>query len=269
MIVRICLGCVLALVTGPGAAEPLFPNSVVSNDIDFITASDSTVPGCLRHEGEATREMPGALDTDALFADGVHSFAVDFADGSQVGLWVHPSVGTRAEAEAVAALLVAPLGRLPAVMRGKLSHVVVQAGDRPAFGEHLGHFFVVYEDNVRTRIATHDLEETVFHESVHATLDAAWALSPEWRDAQAADGAFITEYAAEFPVGEDLAESALFAITHLRHPGRLPPEVARAVETIMPARLAFFETLFADPEPDLSNVDQPENCLALPAEDQG
>ncbi|TNC48360.1 hypothetical protein FHG66_14680 [Rubellimicrobium rubrum] len=237
-------------------AEPLFPNSVVSNDIEFIAADDPAVFGCLRTLGQATQEMPGALDTDELMVEGVHTFAVAFADDTEVGVWVHPSVGTQADAEAVAALLVGPIGRLPAVMRRTLSHVVIHSGDHTAFGEHLGHFFVVYADNVRARIATHDLEETVFHEAVHATLDAAWAQSEEWRQAQAADGAFITEYAAADPEGEDLAESALFAYAHLRHPDRLPPEVARGVEAIMPARLAFFERLFAAPEPDVAGAER-------------
>jgi len=254
------------LWVGMVAAEPIFPNSVVSNDIDFITASDPSVPGCLRYLGQATQEMAGALDTDELFASGVHTFEVVFADGAQVGLWVHPSVGTQEDAQAVAALLVGPLGRLPAVMRRPLSHVVIHSGDHTAFAEHLGHFFAVYADNVRARIGTHDLEETVFHESVHATLEADWAESADWREAQAADGSFITEYAAESPEQEDLPESALFAYTYLRHPERLPPEVARRVEAIMPARMAFFETIFSAPEPDLSGVEQPKDCLTPPLE---
>jgi hypothetical protein len=251
---------------GAATAEPLVANSVVSNDIDFITASDPAVPGCLRYLGQTTQEMAGALDTDELFARDVYTFEVAFADQSLVGLWVHPSVGTREEAEAVAGLLIGPLGRLPAVMRQRLSHVVIPSGDHTAFAEHLGHFFTVYADNVRARISTHDLEETVFHEAVHATLEADWAQSDEWRQAQAVDGGFITEYAAELPQLEDLPESALFAYTYLRHPERLPPEVARGVEVIMPARLAFFETIFGAPEPDVTGVELPGDCLA-PAAD--
>jgi hypothetical protein len=254
------------LLAGVAAAEPLFPNSVVSNDIDFITTSDPAVPGCLRYLGQAAREMAGALDTDELMAEDVHTFEVAFADGSRVGLWVHPSVGRREEAEAVAGLLVGPLGRLPAVMRMPLSHVVIHSGDYTAMAEDLGNFFAVYADNVRARLSTHDLEETVFHESVHASLDVLWADSSVWRNAQNADGGFITEYAAEEPEGEDLAESALFAYTYLRHPERLPPEVARGIEAIMPARLAVFETIFGAPEPDVTGLELPQDCLA-PAEE--
>jgi hypothetical protein len=247
------------LFAGRTAAGPLFENSVVSNDIDFITANDPTVPGRLRYLGQTTHEMAGALDTDELMTSDVYTFEVAFLDQCQVGIWIHPSVGTLEDAKELAELLVGPLGRLPAIMRQRLSHVVIHSGDHTAFGEDRGHFFTLYADNLRTRIATHDLEETVFHESVHATLDAEWARSAEWRQAQAEDAAFITQYAKREPEGEDLAESALFAFTYLRHPERLPPKVIRAIETIMPARLSFFEAIFSDPEPE---VEPPKDRLA-------
>ena len=93
-----CLGATVA------AAEPLFPNSVVSNDIDFITLDDSAVSGCLLYEGRFTQEMPGALDTNDLFAEDVHTFVATFVDGARVGVWVHPTVGDREDAEASAKL---------------------------------------------------------------------------------------------------------------------------------------------------------------------
>lgn len=155
---------VVATGAARASAGPLFENSVVSNDIDFIMVSDPATPGCLRYLGQSSREMPGALDADELIAAAVYTFEVEFADQSQVGIWVHPSVGTRQNAEELADLFVRPLGQLPTVMRQRLSHLVIHSGYHAAFGEHLGHFFVMYADNVRARIATHDLEETVFHE---------------------------------------------------------------------------------------------------------
>lgn len=251
---------VLALVPLASGAEPIFPNSVVSNDIDFIASDDPAVPACLRYLGRGTQEMPGGPTDDLMLPD-VHLMEATFDDGSRIGLWLHPSLGPQEDAEALALLLLGPLGRLPALMRQRLSHVVVHPGDRTAFAEHLGHFFVLYRDNMLDRIATHDLEETVFHESVHATLDADWAQSAEWLAAQQADSAFITAYAAEKPEGEDLAESALFAFAQIRHPERLPPEVSDAIETLIPARLAFFKQLFNAPEPDLPKAQRPDDCI--------
>ena len=55
------------------------------------------------------------------------------------------------------------VGKLPTFMRRTLDHVVIHRGDETAFGESDGHFFVLYSENIKTRIRNHDLEETVFH----------------------------------------------------------------------------------------------------------
>lgn len=254
------LSCCLLASEAVGA--PLFENSVVSNDIDFIKADDPAVPACMRYLGRSAQEMPGALDSDELMATDVYQFEAGFMDNSRVGIWVHPTVGSKEDAKVLAGLLLGPLGRLPSVMRHGLSHVVVHSGYHAAFAEHLGHFFVLYADNIQARLDTHDLDETVFHESVHATLDDEWSQSADWLQARQADGQFITEYAAEKPDGEDLAETALFGLTYLRHRERLPPQVVAGVESMIPARLAVLRTIFSEPEPELAGVQQTDGCLS-------
>ena len=238
------LALLLASAASPAAANRLLPNSVVSNDLDFILPTDPGPGWCLRYKGTATAEMPDRRH-DTLMADNVHVFEAAYGDGSRVGLFVHPDVGTRAEAEALSAPVLDAVGRLPPQMRGLLSHVNINDGNEPAFSEDLGRFVVLYSDNILSRISTNDLQETVFHESVNATIDEPHAASASWRAAQAADGGFVTEYAAEKPEGEDMAESALFAWAMLKHPGRLPAGVEDAVRAVMPNRLAWFENHFA------------------------
>ena len=82
---------------------------------------------------------------------------------------------------------------------GKLPHVVLHKGDEVAFGEKLGRFFVLYSENILKRVKIHDLEETIFNEAVHATLEKEHAKAPEWLEAQKKDGGFITKYAARLP----------------------------------------------------------------------
>lgn len=115
-----------------------------------------------------------------------------------------------------------PLIKLPEVLRKELLNVVIHNGDETAFGESEGHFFVLYFKNMETRKNNNDLEETVFHEAVHTTLDATYKNSKKWLKAQKNDGAFITEYGASKPNLEDLPETALFAYTIIKHSGRLP-----------------------------------------------
>jgi hypothetical protein len=130
-------------------------------------------------------------------------------------------------------------------MRHKLSHVIIHSGDETAFAEEQGHFIILYSKNIDRRLATHDLEETLFHESIHATLEAEHAKNPAWIAAQKQDGGFITDYAAAHPHKEDLSESSLFAYTLIMFPNRMPEEVEDAVHKIMPNRLRYLRLLFA------------------------
>ncbi len=233
----------LSLIPALACAEPLFPNSVVSNDIDFIKTSDPSLFHCMRYVGKERKEMPDKR-SDKLFADGVHVFETRFQDGVQIGVWVHPDIGDRTAAKRVVEQLVGPLGRLPSLMRVNLDHVVIHKGDETAFAEDLGRFFVLYDQNMAKRIGTHDLEETVFHETVHATLDHAFASNKGWKKAQRRDGGFVTTYAANHPDQEDLAETALFAMTYFHHPERLPAPVRAKLEQQVPNRLEFLSGLF-------------------------
>jgi hypothetical protein len=230
---------------GSPAVLPLFRNSIVSTDLDFIVSDDPSAFKALRFLGRKTREMPDRR-SDELMDKETFVFEATFNDGSQVEIWAHSSFKSAEKAEHYALMLSAPLGKLPPVMRGKLSHVVIHQGDATAFGEAEGHFFVIYSENMETRVRDHDLEETVFHESVHATLEATYQKNREWLAAQAADTGFITRYAAENPSLEDLPETALFAYTMLKNPGRLSEDVASWVRRHMPNRLAFFQRVFSE-----------------------
>ena len=228
-------------------ADPIFENSVVSNDIDFITSADPSRFACLTYSGQERAEMPDKR-SDALFADNVDVFEIKFDDGTSLLAYAHPDLGGRAEAADVLSRIGPRLGRLPHFMRDRLSHIILHAGDETAFAESEAQFFVLYDRNVARRIATNDLEETLFHESVHATLDAEIASSTAWRAAQKADGTFLTRYARSQPQREDLAETALFAFAHIHHPDRLPATVRTSMAELVPARLAFFKTLFEELE---------------------
>ena len=239
-------------ISGHGATAPIFDNSVVSNDLDFIRPDDSGTFACLRYDRRSRVEMPHKL-RDELFVNDTFIFTALFDDGTSVEIWVNPDVGSRNEARRIALQAAEPVGLLPTIMRSRLDHVVIHKGNETAYAEDRGRFFVLYSGNMATRIRKHDLEETVFHEAVHATLDHPRGARAEWLNAQHADGGFITRYArrktnyaGRNPFGEDMAESALFAWAVLIHPGRLPKSIERSVRSIMPNRLEYFEEIFVN-----------------------
>ena len=51
------------------------------------------------------------------------------------------------------------------------------------------------------------LEEVFLHEASHTSLNSYHATSPGWIAAQKADGQFISEYARDNPLRQDVAES--------------------------------------------------------------
>ena len=188
-----------------------------------------------RPEGGGGRTEMYDPRRDALFVEGALHFNVTFPD-QHMRINVHPGVR---DPQKRAMETAASVSRLPTQMRNALRYVNILDGDGAAWEEGLGGFFTLYDDLIERRLAEHDLDETVFHESAHVALDALVKGDPDWVSHQVADGAFITQYAADNPDKEDIPESALFAWTMQYHPGRLPPDVEAAVRDIMPNRLAY------------------------------
>ncbi|MEL6571791.1 MAG: hypothetical protein AAFQ64_09045 [Pseudomonadota bacterium] len=234
----------LTIVATAARTDPVFPNSVASNDIDFIKPDDPSTFLSLSFEGQSRQEMPSKLRS-GLFLDNTFVFLANFRDGTTVPIWVDPAIGDRSKVTQIAETIAVRVGQLPRNMRAPLDHVVVNAGDHAAQEEADGGFFMLYADNVATRLANHDLSETVFHEAAHVSLQNNWLRTAEWQAAVAADPGVITDY-ARTNAAEDFAESALFAYTYNRYPERLPAAVRTAVETSIPNRTALFQKIIVD-----------------------
>lgn len=225
------------------AGDPLYPNSVVSNDIDFILSTDPDSFSSLAYIGQQKKEMPDKRG-GGLFDNSAYVFETSFEGGKKIGVWCHSDFGSKEEAQKYADKLCPRLGKLPGVMRDMLDHVVIHKGNETAFAETNGHFFVLYSENMDARISTHDLEETVFHESVHASIQSTYKNNQEWKQAQNTDPSFVTDYAKQKVDLEDMPESALFAYTLIVHPGRLSADIEKWLNTNIPNRIAFFRKIF-------------------------
>src|SRR5688572_7434559 len=238
---------------GTPALPQEYASSVVGTDFDFIVDEDPSTFVCLEFHGKRLREMPDKTSGDPLVQPAL-VFMAYYEDGTKVHLALDADFSTETAGPAEALRYATRLGKLPTALRSGGERIVVHAGptDATAFSDR--GMIALYSANATKRISTHDLEETLFHESVHAAWDAPNRESPEWRAAQAADGAFLTAYAAENPDGEDLAESALFAYTLLHHPERIPADHAARIRAAIPARIAFVETLVPPGEPIFRSV---------------
>jgi hypothetical protein len=228
---------------------PPYRSSVAGTDFDFITESDPDTFDRLEDEGSGPAEMPDKSDRSAPLVQEAFLFVAHFNDGTRVRLAIDADFKTQDSAREEALRYTPRLGKLPTALRRGVERMVIHKG-----GENVTAFsdvglIVLYADNATKRIGTHDLEETVFHESVHAAWDKTHAKSAEWQDAQKKDGGYVTDYARKNSQGEDLAESALFAYTLLHHPNRIPKEEAARIARIIPNRIAFIEKLLPKDKP--------------------
>ena len=228
---------------------PPYRSSVVGTDFDFITESDPDTFVRLEDKGQGPAEMPDKSDHSAPLLQQAFLFVAQFNDGTRVQLAIDGDFKTQDAARKEVLRYTPRLGKLPTALRRGVERVVVYQGGENVTAFSDAGLIVLYADNATKRIGTHDLEETVFHESVHAAWDKKHAKSAEWQDAQKKDGGYVTDYARKKPQGEDLAESALFAYTLLHHPNRIPKEEAARIARAIPNRIAFVEKLLPKDKP--------------------
>ncbi|MEK7469918.1 MAG: hypothetical protein AAB074_21325 [Planctomycetota bacterium] len=248
---RLLIATALLLTVSSARAEdePLYKSSVVGTDFDYILESDPDMFVELTSKGQGKAEMPDKTDNAAALIKSAFLFVSNFKDGTSIDIAVDARFESEEPARKEALRYTPRLGKLPTVLRRGVKRLVIHKGGEDATGFSDVGLIVLYSDNATKRIGTHDLEETVFHESVHAALDKEHSASPGWLEAQKKDGRFVTKYARDNSKGEDLAESALFAYTLLHHPERIPKADAARIRGAIPARIAFVEKLLPPGKP--------------------
>lgn len=239
--------------TSPTLAQD-YKNSIASTDFDFIHESDPSAFERLEFTGKRVCEMPDKRFGNQPLRQPAFVFVAAFSDGTRVQLAIDSAFKTKEAARTEAMRYVAGLGKLPTTLRKGVQRLVVHKGGRETTAFSDVGLIVVYSENATKRISNHDLEETIFHESVHAAWDKQHASSEAWRRAQAQDGGFVTMYAKQNPDGEDLAESALFAYMLTHHPERIPASEAKEIRKAIPARIRFVAALIPPDQPIFYNV---------------
>lgn len=224
---------------------------------DIIRADDPSTFHCLEPMGQATRQIwDKRVDGEPLVE--AFLFTARFTDGTEIEIAVNPEFGTDAAARDEAMRYTVPLGQLPTTLREGIARFSVHAGDE---GFHAGTGqIVVYAGRADQRLTYDHLEESVFHESVHASWDDQHRLAPDWIAAQQADGGFLTDYAANSPEREDLAETALFTFALLHHPDRFPPVDSEDTRRAVPNRIAYIERLLPPGTPLTYSVGPVQDC---------
>ena len=224
---------------------------------DIIQASDPSVFSCLENAGRGERQIwDKRVDGEPV----VNAFLFNsrYTDGTNIEIAINPEFETVEAARAEAMRYAVPLGQLPTSLRRGIAKFSVHKGDK---GFHAGTGQIVfYAGRADQRMTYNHLEESLFHEAVHASWDAEHRLSEGWIAAQAADRMFLTEYGRNTPDREDLAETALFAYAILHHPDRFPPVDTADTRRAVPNRIKYIEALLPPGQPIFFQAGEAKGC---------
>ncbi|GAB3440639.1 VHL beta domain-containing protein [Insolitispirillum peregrinum] len=167
-------------------------------------------------------------------------FRAEFRDSGPVDVQVNsefPPSEARAQAEHYARVV----GQLPALLRRDLTSLTIHRGNE-LFGGG-SHNILIHTEQGEDYQRRGVLEEAMCHEAAHTSLDSRIYPLPAWRAAQQADPTAISDYAAENPDREDVAESFCLYYGLRFHPERLDVDVRESIEAAIPNRIRVFDGL--------------------------
>ncbi|NKB89418.1 MAG: hypothetical protein GKS06_14460 [Acidobacteria bacterium] len=232
------VGALLLLIPGVCLAQtPPFTGTIFLEP-DIIRSTDRSAFVALEYTGQDSRRM---FDRRAATFVQVNAylFRAGFDDGLTAEVQVNPEFGSQAAAQREAEKYARAIGRIPTQLRTDMATVWIHKGLKPFGGGnnnvliHTGQAEIYERDGI--------LEETLVHEASHTSLDAHHAGAVGWRRAQQRDGSFISTYARDNPVREDIAETFLLYLAARHRSNRISRSLLGTIERTVPNRLAYFD----------------------------
>ncbi len=248
----------LAFLIFPATAHAQLYDHTAKTDFDIITTADPSAFLCLEYYGLGRKEMPDLKRRNSLFKSDVFVFTAYYSDGTSIEVVVNPEFKNVDAARTEALRYTNRLGQLPTILRKGVSRMIVHGTGYSGFVGGDG-AMILYSDYATKKIAHNHLEESLFHESIHAAFQKEQS-GPGWAAAQEADGAFLTRYGKDKPASEDLAETALFAYSILHHPGRIPVADEEKIKATIPNRIEYVRNLLPPDQPIFFSVKEAYQC---------
>ncbi|MGE7664807.1 S-layer homology domain-containing protein [Ureibacillus composti] len=205
---------------------------------NIITENDPSSFVNLAYMGKGNRVMYDRRVSNWIEVN-AYLFNASYSNGNIIEIQVNPEFQSVENAQFEAIRFAKPIGQLPAFLTERVLTVSIHSGDNPFGGGNNN--LLIHTDQAEKYISQGILEETIFHEATHTSIDPIYSENNEWIKAQRNDGNFISSYASENPSREDLAESLLlyFALKH--RSDRLSQEMINLINKTMPHRIEFFE----------------------------
>lgn len=209
-------------------------------DPDIITPSDPTTFTGLTYTGTGTRTMYDRRDGGGWLTLDPYLFRAKYDDGLSIEIQVNPEYGSVENAQVQAEKYAPVIGRLTTELRKDVQTVWIHKGYE-SFGGGNNNLLIYPEWSIANYERQGILEETLVHEGAHSSLDSYHANDPDWLLAQKLDCNFISDYAKEYSVREDVAESYLPYLAIRYRSDRISAELKSKIESTIPNRIKYFD----------------------------
>jgi len=204
----------------------------------IIDSADPSSVQSIVYAGREEREFYKGYVTGFIMTE-TYLFNVEYPTGKIVEFQVETEWGSQEAALGQVELHATELGRMPLLLiRGVVEMEIGEIGRIAA--NRLGQIHIDV-DIAKDWIGRGFWQESLFHETVHTTLDIAVVGDHAWTAAQEADGVFISDYAQSLPEIEDLAETFLLWFAVRYRPERLSGDVRQTVLNTIPNRIAYLD----------------------------
>lgn len=208
-------------------------------DPDIITSADQSTFETIDSTGIGSRTMfdrriNGWITVEAFL------FYARYENNRTIEVQVNPEFETEEAARVQAQKYAIEIGRLPFVLRRDVETVWIHKGENPFGGGNNN--LLIHIGQAENYINDGILEETLVHEAAHTSLDADHAQSAGWVQAQKSDPTFISTYAQENEIREDIAESFLTYLAVKYRENRISEDLKKKILKAIPNRIAYFES---------------------------
>jgi len=215
----------------PAIAEPPYSGTVFV-DLDILLPSDPSTFVQVVDAGSSSRQVFDRRTNvfgiiDALLFNAYYSYT------GSVEIQVNPEFGA-----IEAAFYGHAIGQLPLALRVDVRTVTIHKGDE-AFGGGNNNI-LIHTDSPGYHGEW--LEETIFHEACHTSLDSRIANTSSWISAQTTDPDFISTYARDNPNREDVAESCLLYYALRYSAERLAADTLTTISTTIANRILVLDS---------------------------
>lgn len=131
------------------------------------------------------------------------------------------------------------IGQLPHCLRTDVNEIWIHKGNFDWGGGN--NSILIHTDRAAYYESLGISEETLIHEASHTSLDASHATATGWIGAQSLDSNFISTYAEQNPLQEDIAESYLTWLAVRHFASRISVTNYNIITQTIPNRLLYFD----------------------------